>query len=660
MKQLLSIRFLYCIALLSLFSCKSNQTEPAPKPAMQLAAARVGNITLDPAIITSNTPIDQPVVVDFSVSLDTASVSKGVTLLRDGVIVPGKLSWLNDEKTFSLLPRQQLQSQQKYKLSIESTITGKKGETFKGTDIEFITQVVPLTIASMKIGTGVVGSLPVVNVPLTNLVIEVNFSLAVDPSTVNGVNIQVLGLPVYTSTLSLQDNNKKLIVTVTQALPGFTRCRLFMSDQLKGIAGEPFAQKVQEFFTAIDPTPKFPVITDDALLTLVEQQTFKYFWDFGHPVSGLSRERNASLNTVTIGGSGFGIMTIPVAVQRNFITRSEGIARLSQIISFLESADRFHGVWPHWMDGNTGKVIPFGTDDDGGDLVETSFMLQGLLTVRQFLNAGDATENTLIQKINTLYQSVEFDWYTQGGQNVLYWHWSPRVGWKMNMPIRGYDEALIVYVLAASSPTHIISASVYHQGWASNGGIKNGRTYYGTVLPLGFDYGGPLFFTHYSFLGLNPTNLSDTYANYWSQNVSHTMINQAYCVANPLNKVGYSDACWGLTASDNESGYSAHSPTNDLGVITPTAALSSFPYTPVESMKALKFFYYTVGDKLWGPYGFYDAFNPGKGWYATSYLAIDQGPIVVMIENYRTQLLWNLFMSSPEIQTGLTKLNFTH
>lgn len=627
---------------------------------MQLVAARVGSSTLDLAAITPNTPIDQPIVVDFSVSLDTASVSKGLALLKDGIIVPGKLSWLNDEKTFSLQPRQQLLTQQKYKISLGSTIAGKKGETFKGTDIEFITQVVPLTITSIKIGTAVVGSVPIVDVPLSNLVIEVNFATPLDPSTVNAINIQVLGPPAFAASLTLQDSNKKLIVTVNQTLPGFTRCRLFISDQLKGMAGEPFTQKVQEFFTAIDPTPKFPVITDDALLTLVQQQTFKYFWDFGHPVSGLARERNASLNTVTIGGSGFGIMTIPVAIQRNFITRTEGVTRLSQIISFLETADRFHGVWPHWMDGNTGKVIPFGADDDGGDLVETSFMLQGLLTVRQFLNAGDAAENTLIQKINTLYQAVEFDWYTRGGQNVLYWHWSPRVQWKMNMPIRGYDEALIVYVLAASSPTHTIAASVYHQGWAANGGIKNGRTYYGTVLPLGFDYGGPLFFTHYSFLGLNPTNLSDTYANYWSQNVSHTMINHAYCVANPLNKVGYSDACWGLTASDNESGYSAHSPTNDLGVITPTAALSSFPYTPVESMKALKFFYYTVGDKLWGPYGFYDAFNPGKGWYATSYLAIDQGPIVVMIENYRTQLPWNLFMSSPEIQTGLTKLSFTH
>jgi hypothetical protein len=138
------------------------------------------------------------------------------------------------------------------------------------------------------------------------------------------------------------------------------------------------------------------------------------------------------------------------------------------------------------------------------------------------------------------------------------------------------------------------------------------------------------------------------------------LINHAYCVANPKKFVGYSDSCWGLTSSDNQNGYDAHSPANDLGVITPTAALSSFPYTPEQSMKALKFFYYTVGDRLWGPYGFYDAFNLTEGWTANSYLAIDQGPIVVMIENYRTGLLWELFMSAPEVQQAINELDFTY
>jgi hypothetical protein len=229
----------------------------------------------------------------------------------------------------------------------------------------------------------------------------------------------------------------------------------------------------------------------------------------------------------------------------------------------------------------------------------------------------------------------------------------------MNHAVRGYNEALITYFLAAASPTHTIDAAVYHEGWADNGGIANSKTFFGINLPLGYDYGGPLFFAHYSFLGLDPRNLQDTYANYWTQNVNHSLINHAYAVENPHNYVGYGDNNWGLTASDNSGGYSAHSPTNDLGVISPTAALSSFPYTPVESMKALKFFYYTVGDRLWGPYGFYDAFNLTEGWTADSNLAIDQGPIIIMIENYRTGLLWDLFMSAPEVQQGMDKLGFT-
>ncbi|MBC8173624.1 MAG: hypothetical protein H7X71_06945, partial [Chitinophagales bacterium] len=287
-------------------------------------------------------------------------------------------------------------------------------------------------------------------------------------------------------------------------------------------------------------------------------------------------------------------------------------------------------------------------------------LMHGLLTVRQYLNAADPGENDLINKINDLWDTVEWDWFTKGGEDVLYWHWSPSLGWIMNFPIHGYNEALITYFLAAASSTHAIEAEVYHTGWALNGGIINGNTYYGIPLPLGYAYGGPLFFAHYSFVGLNPETLQDTYANYWTQNVNHTLINREHCIVNPQDYVGYSSDCWGLTSSDNNFGYDAHSPTNDLGVITPSAALSSFPYTPEYAMDALEFFYYTIGDKTWGEYGFYDAFNVTDGWFGTSYLAIDQGPIIIMIENYRTGLLWDLFMSCPEVEIAADKLGFTY
>ena len=372
----------------------------------------------------------------------------------------------------------------------------------------------------------------------------------------------------------------------------------------------------------------------------------------------MARERNTSGDIVTSGGSGFGLMAIVAAMERNYISRPAGLERLDKILTFLELADRFHGAWPHWMDGRTGKVVPFSTKDNGGDLVETAFLVQGLLTFRQYLNPSSPAEQDLIDRINTLWESVEWTWYTRGGQNVLFWHWSPNYGWDMNMRINGYNEALIVYVLAAASPTYPITKAVYDQGWARNGGMVNGRAFYGIRLPLGYDYGGPLFFAHYSFLGLDPRTLEDGYANYWTQNVNHALINWEYCRDNPRNFLGYSEACWGLTASDNPTGYSAHSPTNDLGVITPTAAVASLPFVPQQSMDAIKHFYYLLGDRLWGDNGFYDAFSPEVDWYASSYLAIDQGPIIVMIENYRSGLLWDRFMSAPEIGPGLEVLGF--
>jgi hypothetical protein len=371
----------------------------------------------------------------------------------------------------------------------------------------------------------------------------------------------------------------------------------------------------------------------------------------------MARERNSSGDVVTTGGSGFGIMAMIVAMERGFITRADGMARLDKILGFLETSDRFHGVWPHWLNGVTGKTVPFSAKDNGGDLVETSYMIQGLLCMRQYLNPAVTAEKAEIDRINNLYNSVEFDWFTNG-EKTLYWEWSPDFGY--NLKIQGYNETLITYITAASSPTHSITADVYETGYANNGGIKNGRSYYGYVLPLGSDYGGPLFFTQYSFLGLDPRHLKDQNADYWVQNVNQSLINWAYCKANPRKYPGYGATIWGLTASDNPWGYNAQSPANDLGVITPTAAISSIVYTPVQALDALKTDYYFLGDHLWGSYGFYDAFDITEGWWANSTLAIDQGPIICMIENYRTALLWNLFMSASEVQNGLTKLGFTY
>lgn len=406
-------------------------------------------------------------------------------------------------------------------------------------------------------------------------------------------------------------------------------------------------------------------ISDTALVGLVQKQTLRYFWDFAHPVSGMARERsNESFNygkeVVTTGGTGFGVMAIIVGVNRGWIARDTAAKFLLKMVKWLGKADSYHGVFPHWYNGETGKTIPFSRKDDGADLVESSFLLQGLLCVRQYFNGDNNIERELRNRINWLWNDVEWNWFTNGGQDVLYWHWSPNNDWSMNFPVHGFNECLIMYVLAASGQNKRfeIPASVYQKGWATGNFFKNGKEFYGYTLPLGFDYGGPLFFSHYSFVGLSPKGLTDKYADYWQQNQNHTLINYSYCVDNPKEFKGYSNQCWGLTASDTYNGYDAHSPTNDNGTITPTAALSAFPYTPEKSMAALRYFYKELGHKIWSEYGFVDAFNLTQNWYAKSHLAIDQGPIVVMIENYRTGLLWNLFMSCPEVQSGLKKLNF--
>lgn len=427
---------------------------------------------------------------------------------------------------------------------------------------------------------------------------------------------------------------------------------------------------------ATESNPQKPVqLADNELLTLVQKNTFQYFWDGAEPTSGLARERYHEdgiypahpPGIVTSGGSGFGVMAILVGIERGFISRKEGFERLKKNMDWLEKADRFHGVFPHWWDGETGKVVPFSKKDDGGDLVETSFLMQGLLCARQYFKDGNEEEKALAARIDQMWKEVEWDWHRGAEkENVLFWHWSPNYHFDMNFRVHGWNECLIMYVLAASSPTHPVPPEVYHEGWAENGEMVLAEPIekYGHTILLhhqaGPNYGGPLFWAHYSFLGLDPRNLKDKYADYWQHNVAHVMIDYAYCVDNPQDFPGYGKDAWGLTSSYSIKGYASHKPDKDIGVISPTAALASMPYSPEQSMAALRHFHDDLGESLFGEYGFYDAFSPRIDWYPRRYLAIDQGPIVVMLENHRTGLLWNLFMSCPEVSAGLDTLGFAY
>lgn len=444
-------------------------------------------------------------------------------------------------------------------------------------------------------------------------------------------------------------------------------------------------KKLQPSKATIAPVGIVKNIPDSVLLDIVQRQTFRYFWDFGHPVSGLARERDNSVRAqyywdyineaddvpnfskgtfgpeaCAIGGSGFGIMATVVAVNRGWIGRDTALKRLVKIVDFLAKADCYHGIYPHFMNGVTGKTIPFGRLDDGADIVETSYLFMGLLTAREYFNKDVPLEKYFRNRVAEMWRDADWNWHSKGDNKALYWHWSPRNDFDMNFPVFGYDEALITYIVAASSETHPISKELYENSWVKSGGWKNGKSYYGIKLPLGnFEKGGPLFFEQYTYMGIDPNGLKDDHGiDYAEQVKNHTLINRAYCIENPKKFKGYAANCWGLTAGDSWKGYVAHCPEDDRGVIQPTAALSSFPYTPEYSMQALKHFYYDLGGKIWGPYGFADGFSETHNWYAKTHLAIDQGPIVVMIENYRTGLIWKLFMNCPEIKKGLKDLGF--
>jgi len=621
---------------------------------IQLINVKIGASTLDVSSTIKNVPNDQPIQFAFTSAVDTNSLSKVITIQNSGgTAVAYTYSVRNNATDLTLNPTPILQYSTDYTLAISSALHGTKGETFPGIQYKFTTLTGSMVIDSISLNGKAMTTSALQNIDPKKINIKVTFSQALDPANYTS-SFSFTGPPL---SFTLSGDNKTLLATNTTKAKGLTKYSFSIFSTLTSAGGFAFGGYSSGFYTGIDSTYQFTQIPDDELLTLVQRQTFKYFWDFGHPSCGLARERNSSGDVVTTGGSGFGIMAMIVAMERGFISRADGLTRLDKILGFLETCDRFHGVWPHWLNGVTGKTQPFSATDNGGDLVETSYMIQGLLCMRQYLNSVVTAEKTEIDRINNLYNTIEFDWFTNG-QKTLYWAWSPDFGY--NLKIQGYNETLITYLMAASSPTHSITADVYTMGYANNGGIRNGRSYYGYLLPLGQDYGGPLFFTQYSFLGLDPRHLKDQYADYWEQNVNQSLINWAYCVANPKKYPGYGAAIWGLTASDNPKGYNAQSPTNDLGVITPTAAISSIAYTPTQSLNALKTDYYFLGDRLWGAYGFYDAFDVTGGWWANSTLAVDQGPIICMIENYRTGLLWNLFMSAPEVQNGLTKLGFIY
>lgn len=643
------------VGILILLACQESVDEFSD---FTLVSAKIGDqdIPLDRSVL-QGVAIDRPITLEFSSPVDPSSVANGIALVSDDRDIIFDFNLFSGGRILSISPITTLSTGTTYNLLIFNSLRATSGTQSSEYSMFFATNSAPFQLTKIEFADAkVLNSGRITQVSLSPEV-TLEFSEPIIESTlINALSIEGFDTNIWTLE-RIGDRSYK--IKLSERLHHFSRYNLVINAQLEGARGGNFSERKVLFYTGPTDTPVFPLVDDDALLELVQRQTFKYFWDFGHENSGMARERNTSGNLVTTGGSGFGAMAMIVGVERGFISRDQAIERWAKMIDFLEKADRFRGAWPHWLNGNTGVTIPFSTLDDGADLVETALLLQGLLTVRSYLSSEVSVENNLRERVLKLFEEVEWDWFTRE-QNELYWHWSPNHNWGMNLRIQGYNESLIAFILGAASTNYPIALEVYTKGWSRNGAMVNGANYFGIRLPLGKELGGPLFFAHYSFLGIDPRNISDQFANYWEQNVNHTKINRAHVIANPRGFVGYSEENWGLTASDNETGYLAHSPLNDRGVITPTAALSSIPYTPQESLEALRFFYYQLGDRLWGEYGFYDAFNLTEDWFANSYLAIDQGPIILMIENHRSGLLWDLMKKNEIFELGLNKLNFKY
>lgn len=399
-------------------------------------------------------------------------------------------------------------------------------------------------------------------------------------------------------------------------------------------------------------------MTDDELLTMVQEASFRYYWEADEPHSGMARESQpGNDDMVAVGASGFGVMSMVVAAQRNFVPRAQIVDRLLKITGFLATADRYHGAWPHFLDGRTGHVMPvFGIYDDGADIVETSFLMQGLLTARQYFNENNPSENLLRDRITKLWEGIDWEWFrATPRRRALYWHWSPDYGFHIANRLQGWNEVMITYLEAIASPTHSVPASLYYTGYTAEGtghsyGIQ--KTYYGIPLYMNYVPGspGPLFFTQYSYMGYDPRGWRDKYADYFINNRNESLVSQAYGISNPHHMKGYGADCWGLTAVDGPKGYREYKPfTTDDGTIAPTGAVSAYAYTPKQSLLAIKHFYRDLGARVWGIYGFRDAFNQQQNWYSGITMGLNQAPQSVMIENGRIGLIWREFMSNPEM-----------
>ncbi|GIV36772.1 MAG: hypothetical protein KatS3mg032_1151 [Cyclobacteriaceae bacterium] len=340
---------------LFIFSCSKEQLPVF----LSITEVRIGSVMLETGNITPNVPVNQPVQITFSHAVHPSAINGSVLLTEADNPVQGIVILVNNNRTLNFQPLQPLQNNTTYTLTITDALRGAAGESFAEKSFRFVTEPGRMEVTELKInGSNVLPIITIQNVSRSPE-IEVRFNYKLNPSLVQPYWFRLLG-PGGNAAVSIAVSADSLGVTLIpqNELMHLSRYQIWISPELTGSRGEWFEGFVKNFYTEADETPKFPLISDEELLTLVQHQTFRYFYDFAHPASGMARERNTSGDLVTTGGSGFGIMALIAGVERGFITRAQCLERLDKILDFLETADRFHGVWPHWLNGNTGKVIP--------------------------------------------------------------------------------------------------------------------------------------------------------------------------------------------------------------------------------------------------------------------------------------------------------------
>jgi hypothetical protein len=403
-----------------------------------------------------------------------------------------------------------------------------------------------------------------------------------------------------------------------------------------------------------------PFASTDQFLDYVQETDFDYFWYWANPLNGLIPDRSEISSPASIAAVGFGLTAIGIAIDHGWITRSQGVARvLTTLNTFLQGPQGsnttgvigYNGWFYHFLDMKTALRA-----NSELSSIDTSLLLAGILYDKQYFNGANADETSIRTMASAIFDRVNWTWMANGTDGVSM-AWYPTTGFSGNYWI-GYSEGMIIYCLGlgtSTSPLPASSWSLWTSGymWATN---------YGQA----YVFYPPLFTYEYSHCWIDFRHIADSYMNnhsstYFENSRRAALAQVAYSIANPMKEVGYSSNVWGLSASDGPDGYAVHGlPPGgfDDGTIAPTAAGGAIAFTPEYSEPTLNYFYTHYRQHIWTAYGFYDAFNLGKGWYDVDELGIDQGPIVIMIENYRTQRPWRLFMQNQEVQTGLQRAGF--